>query len=150
MTQPHTTDIRRLAALAALALALALAPAAPGAMADDARHRIISGYAGTAKSQNEGFTGFSADRGRALYLSRPAGGKPDTPSCTSCHSADATERGRTRAGKEIAPMAVSRAPDRYTDPAKVEKWFRRNCKSVLGRTCTATEKGDFLTYMTTR
>jgi hypothetical protein len=44
-------------------------------------------------------------------------------------------------------MAVSTTPDRYTDAAKVAKWFRRNCKSVLGRECTAQEKGDFLAFM---
>jgi hypothetical protein len=47
-------------------------------------------------------------------------------------------------------MAVSKTPDRYTDPAKVEKWFQRNCQSVLGRECTAVEKGDFLTFMTSQ
>jgi len=29
----------------------------------------------------------------------------------------------------------------------VAKWFRRNCKTVLGRECTAQEKGDILTYL---
>jgi hypothetical protein len=91
--------------------------------------------------------GFSAKRGQEIFLSRPATGKPDTPSCTSCHSTDPAQKGRTRAGKEIAPMAVSKTPERYTDFKKVEKWFRRNCKGVLGRTCTAMEKGDFLTFM---
>ncbi len=55
--------------------------------------------------------------------------------------------GETRAGKPIEPMAVSVTPDRYRDPKKVAKWFRRNCQSVLGRECTAPEKGDFLTLM---
>jgi hypothetical protein len=44
-------------------------------------------------------------------------------------------------------MAVSQNPDRFTDPAKVEKWFRRNCHTVLGRTCTAKEKGEIITYL---
>jgi hypothetical protein len=44
-------------------------------------------------------------------------------------------------------MALSKTPDRYTDPKKVAKWFRRNCKSVLGRECTPLEKGDFLAFM---
>jgi len=44
-------------------------------------------------------------------------------------------------------MAVSVNPERYQTLKKVEKWFRRNCKSVLGRECTVTEKGDFLTFM---
>jgi hypothetical protein len=45
-------------------------------------------------------------------------------------------------------MAVSATPARYTDPAKVEKWFKRNCTEVIGRECSAQEKGDWLTYMT--
>ena len=55
--------------------------------------------------------------------------------------------GVTRAGKPIEPMAVSKTPNRYTDHRKVAKWFRRNCKSVLGRQCSPREKGDFLTFM---
>ncbi len=44
-------------------------------------------------------------------------------------------------------MAVSRSPERFTDPDKVAKWFARNCDTVLGRPCTAREKGDFITFM---
>jgi hypothetical protein len=44
-------------------------------------------------------------------------------------------------------MAVSKTPARYTDRDTVEKWFARNCQDVLGRPCTAREKGDFITYM---
>ncbi len=90
---------------------------------------------------------FSAKRGEELFSSRFTTGKPDTPSCTSCHTTSPHKAGKTRAGKVIAPMALSKSPKRYTDPKKVAKWFRRNCRSVLGRDCTATEKGDFLTYM---
>ena len=53
----------------------------------------------------------------------------------------------TRAGKTIEPMAVSASPSRFTDIAKTEKWFGRNCKTVLGRACSAQEKGDFITYL---
>jgi len=108
---------------------------------------IIDGYLAEAKKGNSAFKGFSPERGRSLFFSNNTTGKPETPSCTSCHSKNPINAGQTRAGKEIAPMAVSRSPDRYTDPKKVKKWFRRNCKSVLGRICTPTEKGDFLTFM---
>jgi len=53
----------------------------------------------------------------------------------------------TRAGQAIAPMAVSVTPDRFTDLAKLEKWFRRNCDTVLGRECTSAEKGDYIAFM---
>jgi len=45
-------------------------------------------------------------------------------------------------------MAVSRTADRFTDKKKVDKWFRRNCKGVIGRECTAQEKVDWITYLT--
>ena len=50
-----------------------------------------------------------------------------------------------RRGSE--PMAVSSNPGRFTDPAQVEKPFDRDCSNVLGRACTAEEKGDFITYL---
>ncbi|MBT4427769.1 MAG: DUF1924 domain-containing protein [Rhodospirillaceae bacterium] len=107
----------------------------------------IERYRVEAKALGQGFEAFSAERGRILFSSSPAAGKPDTPSCTACHTTDPAGVGQTRAGKEIAPMALSRTPDRYIDVKKIEKWFRRNCNSVLGRECTPLEKGDFLTFM---
>jgi hypothetical protein len=80
-------------------------------------------------------------------MSQNTGGKAATPSCSTCHTSDPRNVGHTRVGKPIQPMAVSRNPNRFTDAAKVEKWFRRNCKSVLGRECTPTEKGNYITYM---
>ena len=50
-------------------------------------------------------------------------------------------------GKTVEAMALSVSPTRYVDPAKVEKWFKRNCNEVLGRECNAREKGDWLTFM---
>jgi hypothetical protein len=37
--------------------------------------------------------------------------------------------------------------ERLTDSAKVDKWFKRNCKDVLSRECTAIEKVDVLAYL---
>lgn len=104
-------------------------------------------YAKTARAVSPAFSGFSADRGRRLHTQTFAGGKPDTPDCTVCHGKDPRGPGRTPTGKAIDAMAVSVAPSRYTDPVKVEKWFKRNCNEVLGRECTAQEKGDWLTFM---
>lgn len=108
---------------------------------------LIADYAAQARQQASAFDGFSAARGQAFFYATPGGGKPETPSCTSCHGKDPKKAGLSRAGKVIESLAVSVTPNRYTDPTKVEKWFRRNCKSVLGRPCTALEKGDFLTFM---
>jgi hypothetical protein len=52
-----------------------------------------------------------------------------------------------KTGKRIEPMAVSVNPQRLGDMAKIEKWFRRNCKWTLGRACTAQEKGDLLSFL---
>lgn len=111
------------------------------------RQTLLERFATQAKAADPGFSGFSASRGDSLFRAMFARGKPETPACTACHTASPLKMGETRAGKPIEPMAASVTPDRYTDPKKVAKWFRRNCKSVLGRECTASEKGDFLTFM---
>ena len=69
-------------------------------------------------------------------------------SCSSCHGAkpgDVGKHAKTR--KSIEPMALSINPDRYQDGKKIEKWFLRNCKWTFGRTCTAQEKADILTWL---
>ncbi len=135
--------------LASAVLLAGLALALPS-LADPARDALLASLAAEAKQADPAFAGFSADRGRQFWQADHAGGKPDTPSCTSCHTKDPTAEGQTRAGKQIAPMAVSRTPDRFTDPAKVAKWFERNCNTVLGRACTPAEKGDVITYLSSQ
>lgn len=117
------------------------------AIASPARDSIIAGIKAEAKATDPSFSGFSAERGKAFFEASQSGGKPATPSCTSCHGKTPFATGQTRAGKIIEPMAVSKTPARFTDPEKVGKWFRRNCNSVLGRECTAVEKGDYLIFM---
>jgi hypothetical protein len=107
-----------------------------------ARQAILDGYA-----KEAGVAAFSAERGKAFFEATHVGGKPDTPSCSACHGVSPRAAGQTRAGKAIDPMAVSRNPKRFTDRAFVEKWFTRNCDSVLGRPCNATEKGDVIAYL---
>ena len=46
-------------------------------------------------------------------------------------------------------MAPAVNPARFTRAAKVDKWFKRNCNDVLGRACTAQERGDVLAYLMT-
>jgi hypothetical protein len=130
-------------ALAALCVAAMPIPVVAG----PAQNVILDRYATEAKAAVPSFAGFSGQRGKGLFLSTPAAGRPDTPSCTTCHTTDPVQSGRTRPGKPIGPMAVSAKSDRYTDMTETEKWFGRNCDSVLGRPCTAIEKGDFITFM---
>ena len=120
------------------------------AVAATAQQAVLEHYAAMARQENPKFAGFSAAHGRTFFLATPGTGEPGTPSCSTCHTTDPRNEGRTRAGKALAPMAVSLTPTRFTDLAKVEKWFARNCQTVFGRLCTALEKGDFITYMTSQ
>jgi cytochrome c peroxidase len=92
-------------------------------------------------------TFFSPSRGEALYRSEHTGRDGKPVSCASCHTADPRQAGQTRVGKRIEPLAPAANPQRFTDAAKAEKWFRRNCQDVLGRACTPQEKGDFIAWL---
>jgi hypothetical protein len=89
----------------------------------------------------------SAARGEKLFRAKVSGGKT-ADSCTACHTDNAKAAGQhVKTNKTIDPLAPVAQKDRFTDPAKVEKWFKRNCNDVLGRACTAQEKADFTAYM---
>jgi hypothetical protein len=71
-------------------------------------------------------------------------------SCASCHTAAPTTEGKhASTGKVIDAMAPAFNPARFTDAAKTEKWFRRNCNDVMGRECTPGEKADVLAWLLT-
>jgi cytochrome c553 len=89
----------------------------------------------------------SPARGEALYRSEHPGKNGAMQSCASCHTANPKQAGQTRVGKRIEPLAPAANPARFTDAAKVEKWFRRNCTDVLQRECSAQEKGDFIAWL---
>ena len=85
-----------------------------------------------------------AERGRVFFTSRQGG----EWSCASCHGNPPTKPGKhASTGKTIDPMAPVANPNVFTDTAKVDKWFRRNCKDVLQRECSAGEKADVLAYL---
>ncbi len=117
------------------------------AIAASGQNAVLTRYAELAKAADAQFAEFSADRGKAFFFATHSQGSTETPSCTTCHTQDPRNMGQTRAGKDILPMAVSKTADRFTDFEKTEKWFGRNCQSVLGRQCTAVEKGDFITFL---
>ncbi|QWD90201.1 DUF1924 domain-containing protein [Polynucleobacter sp. MWH-Braz-FAM2G] len=71
-------------------------------------------------------------------------------SCASCHENPPNhDTKHIVTGKVIKPLSPNVNPDRFTDQAKVEKWFKRNCNDVLGRECTAQEKADVLSWLMT-
>ncbi len=89
----------------------------------------------------------STMRGEHLFRGKFSGGK-SAASCTECHGGDARTAGQhIKTHKRIEPMAPVVNRERFTDPAKVQKWFRRNCPEVLGRACTPQEMADFTAYM---
>lgn len=96
-----------------------------------------------------GASEFSAERGASDWqreVSPAKGGDPR--SCVSCHGSDLTAAGKhVRTGKVIKPLAPSANPKRLSDPKKIEKWFKRNCKWTWGRECTPVEKGNFLQFL---
>jgi hypothetical protein len=88
----------------------------------------------------------SAERGRTLFTTRQG----REWSCSSCHGADPRQDGKhASTGKVIAPLAPAFNAQRFTDPAKTEKWFRRNCNDVIGRECSPAEKADVLSWLLT-
>lgn len=97
-----------------------------------------------ARSENSAFAGFSAARGQTFFTSLHG----NDWSCSSCHTKNPMQSGKHAVtGRVIQPMAPAANPERFTDSAKTEKWFRRNCKDVVSRECSAQEKGDVLTWL---
>ena len=101
---------------------------------------LLAGYstqAGTAASAQRGEQFFNAVHGKEW-------------SCTSCHGTAPTQGGKhASTGKPIGALAPSANAQRFSDTAKVEKWFRRNCNDVLGRECAPAEKADVLAWLMT-
>jgi len=108
---------------------------------------LLKQYEVQAKAENPAFSGFSADRGASFFRTERAHSNGQKVSCSTCHTSDPRNQGKTRANKIIEPIAPITNPQRFTDAAKVEKWFGRNCKDVLERACTAQEKGDYIQYL---
>ncbi len=108
-------------------------------------------YAGTAAEQLAAYSTLAGApaqvaRGQQLFTSRH--GKEW--SCSTCHSSAPSVDGKhASTGKVIAPLAPAFNPERFTDMAKTEKWFRRNCNDVMGRECTSSEKADVLAWLLT-
>ncbi len=89
-------------------------------------------------------TAANAARGQEFFTSKH--GKDW--SCSSCHTSTPTGEGKHAAtAKLIMPLAPAANAERFTDNAKTEKWFRRNCNDVVGRECTPGEKADVLAWL---
>lgn len=86
----------------------------------------------------------NAARGQVFFGQRHGG----EWSCASCHGQPPTQDSKhASTGKKITALAPAFNSERFTDSAKVDKWFKRNCKDVLSRECTSIEKADVLAYL---
>jgi uncharacterized protein DUF1924 len=142
------------------------------AMANDTTQRMLESYAEQAKAADPAFEGFSAERGRSFYLSKHVMKGVGAISCASCHRKDPREQvlahkvdilcrachvindeehptPKEAKLRYIEPFAPHANHQRFSDPAVVEKFFKRNCTMVLKRECTAVEKGDLIAWLMT-
>lgn len=105
---------------------------------------LVHTYEVAARQESPRFEGFSATRGERLFQSTHG----REWSCASCHTPNPRSAGtHAKTGQRIAPLAPAANGERFTSYEKAEKWFRRNCNDVVGRPCTAQEKGDVLAYL---
>ena len=117
----------------ALALAVLIGPARAATPGE-----LLGGYTALAGAPAQ------PSRGQQLFTARHG----RDWSCATCHGDTPTQTGRHAAtAKPIAPLAPAFDGARFTDAAKADKWFRRNCHDVLGRECTPGEKADVLAWL---
>jgi len=108
---------------------------------------IIKSYLQESKKIDSNLKEFDAAKGKDFYHAKQIRKDGKKTSCETCHTPDPKMPGKSQAGKAIEPMAPIVNPKRFTDKAKVEKWFKRNCMDVYERPCTALEKGHFIKYL---
>ncbi|HWI80770.1 DUF1924 domain-containing protein [Ramlibacter sp.] len=137
MNHPFPEPLPAAGRAAGALLLAALAASGAGAATPQ---ELLAGYAAEARaapSPARGQQFFGATHGREW-------------SCASCHGVPPTADGKhASTGKRIAALAPAFGAGRFTDPARVEKWFRRNCNDVAGRECSAGEKADVLSWLLT-
>ena len=138
MLHPRSPLPRQAAGLAlAAALAAGFATIPAGAAAATPA-QLLDGYRAQAGGAPD------AARGQRFFGDRHG----QEWACATCHGTPPTQPGKhATTAKAIRPLAPAFDPDRFTDAAKVEKWFRRNCNDVVGRECSAAEKADLLSWL---
>ena len=125
--------------LLALCSVLAIAP-----VKAETPQEILDGYAKQAKEADANFQGFDKARGEQFFKNTHG----NDWSCANCHTSNPADPGKhAKTGKSIEPMAPAVNAERFTDSAKVEKWFKRNCNDVVDRACTPLEKGDVMSFL---
>ncbi|MCB1640018.1 MAG: DUF1924 domain-containing protein [Thiothrix sp.] len=121
-----------------------LSLAGPSVARAETPQDLLTAFETGARAADRAFGGFSAARGELFFNSTHG----HDWSCSSCHTTQPIQPGKhAKTGKSIDPLSPNANAERFTRSRKVEKWFRRNCNDVLGRECTALEKGDVLTFL---
>ena len=129
----------KLLAMAAFLLALS------GPTLAEVPSAYLQSLQAAARVADPAFSSFSASRGQGWFNARHG----TDWSCSTCHTENPLSAGRhATTGREIAPLAPAANPARLADVERIEKWFKRNCNDVIGRACTAAEKGDVIAYLT--
>lgn len=107
---------------------------------------LIADYAQEAARTQPGFAA-SAERGRTFFMKKWNIAER-LPNCAACHTERPTAAGtHAVTAKPIRPLAPAANAERFTNRAKTEKWFRRNCSEVVGRECSAAEKADLVQFL---
>lgn len=134
MRRTHRTRHALALTLAALLLGVASTALADTPASILAKYEKLAGAPG---SPERGKTLFTTDFKQVMGWS-----------CSSCHTADPTQRGEDKLKeKPLEPLAPSANPRRLTDPPKVENALNLNCADVVGRKCTPQEKADVLAWL---
>jgi len=129
-------------------LAIMLTLATMNAIADIATaERLSNKYATIAKNINPESKGLSVEDGKTFF-NREITIKGRQVACASCHTANPAELGKhIMTEKPIRPLSPIVNQKRFSDIDKVESNFTRHCNDIIGRDCTAQEKGNFIAYL---
>ncbi|MFA6179900.1 MAG: DUF1924 domain-containing protein [Candidatus Methylopumilus sp.] len=132
------------------ALVILFSLSAISAHADTATaQKLADKYATIAKNIDPNSAGLSAEDGKDFF-NREITIKGKQVACASCHTANPADNGKhIVTNKPIRPLSPVVNEKRFASIDKVEKNFTKHCNDIIGRDCTAQEKGNFIAYLLT-
>lgn len=111
--------------------------------------KLADKYAAIAQHIDPQSPGLSAEEGQAFFT-RELTIKGKQVACASCHTSNPADNGKhIVTGKPIRPLSPVTNDKRFSSMEKVEKNFTKHCNDIIGRDCTAQEKGNFIAYLLT-
>lgn len=115
----------------------------------DTAKKLADKYEAIAKHIDPQSAGLSEEEGKTFYT-RELTIKGKQVACASCHTGNPADIGKHLVtGKPIRPLSPVANDKRFTSVDKVEKNFTKHCNDIIGRDCTAQEKGNFIAYLLT-